>query len=248
MTVGLNNTIYKGIMVVFLFCLQYTAWGQARPGLGGTSRMMNNAISAMEQGNYETANRHFREIINSNSPIPPEMPYHFAVTLYHLGQYDNSANFIKKYLELNGYNGEHYEQAKELETKLNAHLQEIQACEYCDNKGYRYTTCTTCEGRKQIEQRCSLCRGQGIIGCSRCAGKGLVTKKNVFNIVEYFECERCSGDGRLSCHKCEGTLIEFDDCRTCQAKGVIPSENICDHQEHKHLSVRTGFRMPFHSH
>ncbi len=244
MSIGLNKNLL-GLLLLGFALLSHTSMAQDGPNLGNTSRQMNAAIAAMEKGAYQQANSHFREIIESNVPIPPEMPYHFAVTLFQLNQFDNSANFVQKYLDLNGFKGDHYQEAKELEKALEKPLNEIQACNFCDNRGYRLVTCSTCDGDKVTEQACGLCRGYGIIGCSRCAGDGLVTKKNVFNIVEYFECERCSGEGRLTCTKCNGSLKEFSECRTCLGKGHLGSEIICDHKENENFSVRTGFLNPF---
>jgi hypothetical protein len=204
---------------------------QVQPSLGQTSRLMREALSAMEADDYLTANARFREIIDSNVPIPQEMPYYFAETLYELKQYDNSANFLNKYLEINGFKGDNYEHAKQLEQKLKEPLDNIRLCELCDRRGYRYKVCFTCEGEKEVEQECSYCKGKGIVGCSRCAGSGLVTKKNIFNIIEYFECERCAGNGRLTCPTCQGTKAEVSACRTCQGTGRLNSERLCDHVE-----------------
>lgn len=220
-----------------------TLHAQISPNLGNTSRIMNQASTAMDEGEYEKANELFRQIIQSNAPIPSEMPYFFAETLYQLKQFDNSLNFLNKYLDLNGFKGEHYQEAKALEKKLEGPLEEIAACQFCDRKGYRLLTCTTCSGEKQVEQDCSLCKAQGIVGCSRCGGKGIVTKKNVFNILEYYECERCSGVGRLTCPRCEGKNVEFSECRTCSGTGHLESEHLCTHQENQTIGARrTSFR------
>src|SRR5690606_18320584 len=205
------------------------ALGQVQPNLGQTSRLMREALTAMENNDYHTANARFRQIIDSNIPIPPEMPYYFAETLFQLKQYDNSANFLNKYLEINGFKGDNYAYAKDLEKKLVQPLNEIKACQLCDRRGYRYKICFTCEGTKSIEQDCGYCKGAGIVGCSRCAGSGLVTKKNIFEIIEYFECERCEGKGRLTCPSCEGSKLEVSACRTCQGSGRLHSEVICNH-------------------
>lgn len=228
------NSHISAIFFCFFFGLlgnMQEALGQVQPNLGQTSRLMREALTAMENNDYHTANARFRQIIDSNAPIPPEMPYYFAETLFELKQYDNSANFLNKYLEINGFKGDNYQYAKDLEKKLKKPLDEIRACEYCDRRGYRYKTCFTCEGSKEVQQDCSYCKGKGIVGCSRCAGSGLVTKKNVFNIVEYFECERCDGNGRLTCPTCQGTKLEVSACRTCQGSGRLNSEKLCNHTE-----------------
>lgn len=211
---------------------------QVRPTLGGSARLFNNALEEMEKEDYEKANSYFRQIIESGLPITPEMPYYFAKTLYELGQYDNSLNFVKRYIQINGRNAPNYEAAKDLENKLEAPIKAILACNFCNNQGYRILQCTTCEGEQQIEQDCSLCKARGMVGCNKCFGKGLLTKRNVFNLVEYHECDKCDGEGKHTCPTCDGKLTEFSDCRTCQGKGILASEEICNHEaDPRHMSM-----------
>jgi DnaJ-class molecular chaperone len=244
-----KRTFYH-CLVLFIVHMAYggNVYGQISPNLGNTSRLMSQATSAMEAGEYEKANEFFRQIIQSNAAIPSEMPYLFAETLYQLKQYNNSLNFLNKYLDLNGFQGEHYQEAKALEKKLEEPMRQIENCSYCDKKGYLLLSCTTCSGEKQVEQLCTLCKAQGIVGCSRCAGKGIVTKKNVFNIVEYYDCERCSGSGRLTCPRCEGARLEMGECRTCNGTGHLESEHVCTHEANQPLSFRrTSFKNVFES-
>ncbi|WP_076502969.1 outer membrane protein assembly factor BamD [Belliella pelovolcani] len=232
--------VIKSYVLIFFLCLLATvANSQVQPTLGGTSRMMNNALAEMNKGDYEKANNFFRQIIESNLPIPPEMPYYFAETLFQLKQYDNSANFLNKYLELNGLKGENFEKAKALESMLEKPLNEIKACQLCDRRGYKFQVCFTCEGAKDIEQDCNYCKAKGIVGCNKCVGSGLITKRNVFNIIEYHECDKCSGDGRHTCPVCDGTKIETGKCKTCQGVGQLQSDQVCDHkaEEPRHLSA-----------
>lgn len=245
-----NQNIFSTTFLVLslLFTLNLHTFAQVRPNLGSTSRTMNQALEAMEAKDYAKANEFFRQIIESNTPIPSEMPYYFAETLFELKQYSNSSSFLAKYLDLNGLKGEHYDKAKALEKKLEEPLAEIKACNYCDSKGYRMTECTTCHGDKEIKQNCSLCKAQGVVGCSRCAGKGVVTKKNVFNILEYYDCERCEATGRTTCSKCEGSKVEMGECRTCDGKGHITSEELCNHQTSGSVAnIRTPFKNIFNS-
>lgn len=224
--------------VSFLLAFSFRLHAQGIPNLGQTDQWMKGALAAMERNDYQTANQIFRNLIDSGLPLPNEMPYYFALTLFELGQYDNSSNFLNKYFDLNGFNGENYDLAKNLQQDLKGPIAEIKACQLCDNKGYRWETCPTCSGSKQIQQDCSYCRGVGVVGCSRCAGKGLITKRNIFNIVEYFECDRCSGKGRLDCPTCNGSLKEVSDCKTCGGIGYVSGEIICDHKEHNHSTEK----------
>ncbi|WP_143961075.1 outer membrane protein assembly factor BamD [Litoribacter populi] len=231
MKFGLNK-YFAILCLLFTFCNLQESYAQ-RPNLGTSSRMMNSAKDAMDKEDYDKANNIFRHIIDSNAPIPQEMPYHFAETLFHLKQYDNSSNFLQKYMEINGFNGENYEEARELQTRLEGPLAEIRACQLCDRKGYAYETCSTCEGHAHTPQDCSYCKGKGIVGCSRCAGKGMITKKNVFNLVEYYECDRCNAEGRLTCPECEGSKTELKTCKTCKGSGRVTSDKLCSHEDNQ---------------
>ncbi|WP_215226188.1 DnaJ-like cysteine-rich domain-containing protein [Echinicola shivajiensis] len=217
-----------------LFSLtSFESTAQVQPNLGQTDRLMEKGKEALESAEYEKANYYFREIIKSGVPIPSEMPYFFAETLFALKQFDNSANFLNKYLQLNGFKADYYDEAKGLQKRLVAPLNEIRSCSFCDIKGYRYQTCSKCEGKKVIEQDCHYCKGKGIVGCSRCKATGLITKKNIFDQTEYFQCERCEGKGRLVCPFCKGSLKENSDCNSCDGFGKVHSDEICDHQEEK---------------
>ena len=227
-------TNFRFFLFILLWIASFSAFGQAGPNLGQTDRWMKGAMPALERKDFQTANSIFRNLIDSGLPLPDEMPYYFSETLFELGQYDNSSNFLNKYLELTGFNGENYQGAKELQEKLKGYLTEIQSCQLCDRRGYRYEACFTCEGSKQIEQVCNYCKSKGIVGCSRCGASGLIKRVNVFNIVEFFECERCAGKGRLTCPECEGSGKSVSDCKTCQGAGKITSDQICDHKEHTH--------------
>ena len=206
----------------------------AQVNLGQTDRWMKGALAAMERSDYQTANSIFRNLIDSGQPLPEEMPYYFSETLFHLGQYDNSQNFVNKYLELTGFNGQNYEYAVRLKEKLKEPLAQIQDCKLCDRRGYRYGPCPLCDGNKQIEQACSYCKANGVVGCSRCGASGMLKKVNIFNIVEFFECERCAGKGRLSCPTCGGSGKEVSACKNCEGSGKTPSADLCNHKEHVH--------------
>lgn len=224
------------MLMAFLF--SFNSIAQVGPSLGGSSRLLNNAKAEMDKGDFEKANTYFRQIIESNLPISPEMPYYFAVTLYELGQFDNSLNFIQRYIQINGRDAEKYKEARELQRKLQEPVNAILTCEFCNNQGYRIQSCPTCEGKKQISQACDLCKGRGMVGCNRCFGKGLVTKRNVFNLVEYHECEKCEGEGKHSCPTCYGMLNVISACKTCQGNGMVQTEEICNHEAPtRHISM-----------
>lgn len=221
------------LLLIFLGFISLGAHAQVN--LGQTDRWMKGALAAMERSDYQTANSIFRNLIDSGLPLPEEMPYYFSETLFQLGQYDNSQNFVNKYLELTGFTGHNYEGAMRLKEKLKVPLAQILTCEQCDRRGYRYESCTTCQGKKQLEQSCSYCKAKGVVGCSRCGASGMIKKVNVFNIVDFYECERCTGKGRLACPTCNGSGKEISACKACEGTGKMTSAELCKHEAHVHL-------------
>src|SRR5688572_6075621 len=58
------------------------------------------AKKQMEDGNYQRANLIFRKMLTLKTVLPTEMSYLFAETLYKVGQFENSKNFLEKYLSI----------------------------------------------------------------------------------------------------------------------------------------------------
>lgn len=232
--IRINQLVIPIIALLLNAMLSTLSIAQVSPNLGQTDRWMKGAQEAMERNDFKSANSIFRELIDSGQALPDKMPYLFAETLFQLGQYDNSSNFLNKYQELTGFTGEFYKDGQELGKRLEGPLAAIAECKLCDRRGYRYQTCFTCNGKKEIEQDCTYCKGKGVVGCSRCSASGMITKINIFKIVEYFECDRCEGKGRLTCPVCEGTLREVSTCKTCSGTGKLISEELCSHEEETH--------------
>ncbi|EMS31931.1 hypothetical protein C943_01666 [Mariniradius saccharolyticus AK6] len=72
-------------------------------------------------------------------------------------------------------------------------------------------------------------------------GTGIVKVRNIFNIVEYHDCDKCEGKGKVTCPKCEGTLTEKSDCRTCKGEGRLTTEELCNHQSSNNPRYFNGF-------
>jgi RecJ-like exonuclease len=64
----------------------------------------------------------------------------------------------------------------------------------------------------------------------------MIKKMNVFNIMEFFECERCVGKGRLTCPTCGGSGKEVSACKNCEGSGKTASADLCNHEEHVHAT------------
>ncbi len=220
----------KYLLLLILFLGMQSGIAQVRLTQNPADRLLEQAVQKMQVADYEGANEIFRDILNKGYNIPAEMPYYFAETLYMIKQYFNSKNFLDKYFEINETNGDNYEKALELNNLLKAPLLSISNCKLCDTKGYLYEICGTCKGAKESTQTCNLCRGIGIISCTTCSGKGVITKVNALGIKEFYECTRCESKGRLTCTKCEGSKLIFTACMNCGGAGKVAGTSICTHE------------------
>lgn len=194
--------------------------------------LLEQAKKKMEAGDYPQANLIFRRMLKLNSVLPTEMSYLFAETLYKVGQYENSMNFLKKYQDITDRSGDYYLLSVELEKELMLKLQEIRHCGLCDSHGYRLAPCEECHQTGKTQQECQLCRGKGIIACPVCTGAGVIISYDQFNTKQYRSCERCQSKGVVTCNVCQGEKEITSACPQCGGKGSLATNQLCDHIAH----------------
>lgn len=202
--------------------------------------LMNQAKAEMQADNYEAANRTFRKALATRKILPTDLSYLFAETLYVVHQYQNSLNFVDKYLSLAGQGGNYYNKAIELKQLLQEEFKRIKECEYCNLSGYRYVTCYNCNGKGTTTELCYNCKGSGKTVCPKCMGQGVYITFNSFSGKQYQECDVCMGKGYVVCNVCEGKKELTGTCSVCLGTGKIASSIICNHkadqkvEEHSH--------------
>lgn len=217
--------------LIFISILTLLLWDQS---LGQDVRKLVNeqmevAKSQMNEGNYEAANKTFRKILSMKTVLPHDLSYLFAETLYMVGQYENSDNFLKRYIQITGMGGNYAVQAEQLRSLLKNKLKQIAECSYCDLQGYRLVTCSHCNGEKYISDVCPRCKGHGGFKCHVCLGEGVLIEETDFATKEYKTCTLCHGKGIEICPVCNGEKIINQKCPVCLGSGLESSRVICDH-------------------
>lgn len=220
---------FKYYLYITLLLFSFTVSGQHSTTDQKIEHYMKEAGAFMDAGNYEEANMSFRKLLALQTVVPTEMCYYFAETLFQLHQYQNSKNFINKYLKLTGTSGPFYRQVLELDKKVDEKFEEIKSCNLCNDKGYRFTTCEKCNGEGHIHQSCSYCKGKGLTACVACGGKGVKITENAFKEKEYKTCTVCESKGVVTCPVCEGSKKEDIVCNQCKGKGKLVINKICNH-------------------
>lgn len=225
-----TNSIIK-YLAILLIILPYFSSGQVNTNYQIKIRT-EEAKKLMNEGQYKSAYNAFRKILNSGKVLPTNLSYYFSETLCHLGQYQNSQNFINKYLKITGKGGDYYQEANELSKLLTDKFSLIESCKLCDISGYRLIPCTRCNDAKSIVEPCHICSSMGITSCKKCAGEGVLIVTDVFDEKIYQTCDKCLGEGYHTCDTCSGTKSIQLNCPVCLGSGFEKSTTICDHQSH----------------
>ena len=220
----------KSSVLLLLMTIQSWGWAQTAPSRART--LLNEARGFMAKEEYLAADKKFRQILSLNEVVPTEALYFFAFTLEKNHQLQSSRNFLDKYLDLTGKSGEYFNEARILQSRLDNLAREIDACGYCDRDGFRLITCSQCNGAGQVDDKCPVCHGFGVITCRKCLGEGVQISRNAFNENVYKTCEVCNGDGKETCTRCDGKKHIIQNCPKCDGLGRSGSDVLCNHQEH----------------
>ena len=192
--------------------------------------LMDKAVAQMNARDYKDANNTFRKMLASKKVLPTNMSYLFAETLFMVGQYHNSENFLDKYVDLAGKGGDYYAQAIDLKAAITKKKEEIEACTFCTVFGYRLKNCTVCNGEGHITSTCYYCKGLGKTNCLTCEGDGVIISTNIFDVKEYKSCHVCDTKGYVECKICKGKNIINKQCPECLGSKLEATNTICDHQ------------------
>ena len=163
-----------------------------------TSARIEKAANEMYAGNYEESYQQFKSILDNAKSLPPEICYYFGVNSFQLKKYKQSINWLNKYLELKGTNGEHSESC---EAYLNLAEEEYRT-EHTNNSENK-TDDTLAVVEEMVPSNYDIhniidCNKYGKIICPVCKGKGVIIKEGLFG-KEYRTCPYGDDYGYMSC-------------------------------------------------
>ena len=217
-------------LILVLGSLALPQRAQAQVGKTQVSEYMEQAKALMYEERYAEANVIFRKMLALNTTLPEDMSYLFAETLFMLGQYTNSQNFLTKYLTITGRQGNYYEAALTLQEQLDSEVRQVVNCEFCNGAGFRLVACLTCQERGSVTQKCPNCNGGGKTKCQKCYGEGVLVSLDKLGTKQYATCDNCNGRGIHTCRVCYGTRQINATCPTCLGSKMMRSSTLCNHQ------------------
>lgn len=70
--------------------------------------MMEQGVDLMEQNNYKAAEQKFKQVLQSAKVIPSDLCYFFGKNSFYLNKFQQSIDWLNKYVELKGTGGRYY--------------------------------------------------------------------------------------------------------------------------------------------
>lgn len=149
-------------------------------------RELDSGVLFMDQGKYALADAKFQYVLSNVKSVPSDLTFFFGKNSYYLQKYKQSIDWLNKYIQLKGTNGQYSEEAV-------AWLKKSEA-EFLKQKA---------TSSIKIEQILSTsydidCGPSGKVTCPVCKGDHVVVKKGAFG-PEYKTCSYCDDHGWLTC-------------------------------------------------
>jgi hypothetical protein len=193
-----NRTMTKNLIILFFALNVTSAFGQnqtqeylrAQEQLKKTQllQQLDSGVYYMEIGKYKVADAKFLYVLNNIRSVPSDLTFYFGKNSFLLGKNKQSIDWLNKYIQLKGTNGQFSNEAASL-------LKEAGA-EYLKEKTVDV---------KKAEEVLSVsydidCGPSGKVSCPVCKGNHVIIKKGPFN-DEYKTCPYCNEHGILTCEE-----------------------------------------------
>lgn len=147
---------------------------------------IDSAVTLSDEGHYDEADAKFRVILKSIRSVPSDLTFHFGKNSYFLGRYRQSIDWLNKYIQLKGTQGQYSEEAMDWLAKAETELlkqKEVEAKRAAE----------VLSGDFYID-----CGPSGKVMCPTCKGSAVIVRKNYFGEV-YKTCPSCNKLGYLTC-------------------------------------------------
>jgi len=149
-------------------------------------RELDSGVYFMDAGDYVTADVKFQYVLDHIKSVPSDLTFFFGKNSYFLGKYKQSIDWLNKYIQLKGTNGQYSQEAVQWQKKA-----EI---EYVKQK----TQDPKVVGSILSTNYDIDCGPGGKVTCPVCKGEHVVVKKAAFGNT-YKTCPYCDEHGLLTC-------------------------------------------------
>jgi hypothetical protein len=149
-------------------------------------QQLDSGVLLMDYGKYQAADQKFLYVLNNIRSVPSDLTFYFGKNSLYLGKYKQSIDWLNKYIQLKGSNGQFSNDAvvmlKQAEAEyLKEQSQQVAKAEQVLSNNY------------DID-----CGPSGKVTCPVCKGNHVIIKPGPFGET-YKTCPYCSENGTLNC-------------------------------------------------
>lgn len=147
---------------------------------------LDSAIVMTDAGQYAAADTKYMYVLRNLKSLPSDLAFHFGRNSFELGKYSQAVDWLNKYIQLKGTNGQFYDRAVEIKGKSEQGvLKEKQS--------------QSAEAAAILSKNFDIdCGPSGKVTCPVCNGSTVVIKKTYFG-ESYKTCATCNKNGYLNC-------------------------------------------------
>ncbi|WP_079688757.1 thioredoxin domain-containing protein [Ohtaekwangia koreensis] len=151
-------------------------------------RELDSGVYYMDNGDYKKADGIFRHVLATVKSVPSDLTYYFGKNSFHLTLYKQSIDWLNKYIQLKGTNGQFSQEAIQWKTLAEA--------EFLKEKSKQ---------AEKVQEVLSMdydidCGPSGKVVCPACKGDHVIIHRGAFG-NEYKTCPYCNDQGILTCEE-----------------------------------------------
>lgn len=151
-------------------------------------RALDSGVILMENNEYARADEKFKEVIANIRSIPSDLCYYFGKNSYFLEKYGQSIDWLNKYIQLKGTNGQFSEDAV-------FWLRKAEAAYLAEKNKAAQEASALLSKEYEID-----CGPSNRVLCPVCKGQHVIIKKGSFG-NQYRTCPYCDEHGVLTCEE-----------------------------------------------
>ncbi|HEY9049695.1 MAG TPA: hypothetical protein VIN08_27545 [Ohtaekwangia sp.] len=151
-------------------------------------RELDSGVYYMDNGEYKKADAIFRHVLATVKSVPSDLTYYFGKNSFYLGMYKQSIDWLNKYIQLKGTNGQYSLDA--IQWKKQAEQEFLKEKETQADKAQQVLSLDY-----DID-----CGPSGKVVCPACKGDHVIIRRGAFG-DEYKTCPYCNEQGILTCQE-----------------------------------------------
>jgi ssDNA-binding Zn-finger/Zn-ribbon topoisomerase 1 len=149
-------------------------------------RELDSGVYFMDNSDYVTADAKFQYVLDHIKSVPSDLTFFFGKNSFFLGKYKQSIDWLNKYIQLKGTNGQYSQEAVQWQKRAET--------EYLKQK----TQDPKVVGNILSKNYDIDCGPGAKVTCPVCKGEHVVVKKAAFGNT-YKTCPYCDEHGWLTC-------------------------------------------------